>query len=221
MFFQNKIKNLQTTFQINQATAKKCASLIAIIFAFSLSGCSTEYKNPNLPQLTTSSDYFSMVEKNTQKKQIYDGFYATLEMSSTFLNTSVITTQLDHMARIYQWDVDQYNNKKAEMQTRLSKQTEFFVGFFVPERKNDDLHKRSTLWKIFLDAGGKRYEGKAEKIKTILADLQALYPHHTRFHTPYRFIFNVPTSVIEAGEAKLTITGPVGSASLQYNPATH
>ncbi len=216
MFFQNITKNLSSNFSFNSKAAKIYALLFAVTASFVLNGCATDYKNPHLPQLTSSSDYYSLVEKNTGKKQIYDGFYATLEFSSTFLTTAVSTAQLDHMARIYQWDIDQYNNKKAEMQTRLSKQTEFFVGFFVPERKNDDLHKRSTLWKIFLDAGGKRYEGKAEKIKTILADLQTLYPHHTRFHTPYRFVFNVPTSVIEAGEAKLTITGPVGSAFLSY-----
>lgn len=181
-----------------------------------LSGCITGYSNPNLPNLKSESEYVRAVEEYSDKKQIYDGLYQTMELSATMLNSKVSRLQLDQQARIYQWSEEQYKNRQSEIETTLSKQTDIHLGFFVPERKHDDLHKAKTLWRIFLDVGGKRYEGKAERIKTITADISSLYPYHSRFYTPYRLTFPVPTSVSESAEAKLTFTGPVGSTSLQF-----
>lgn len=189
-------------------------SIIAL--SFSISACVSAYHNPNLPNLTPESDYLKSLEDYTVKKQIYDGLYQTMEFTATMLNTKVTRLQVDQSARIYQWTESEYQNKKSAAETSLSKQTEIFMGFFVPERKHDDLHKSTTLWKIFLDVNGKRYEGKATKIKTILADITSLYPHHTRFNTPYKITFAVPASMVENAVSKLTLTGPVGSTFVEF-----
>lgn len=184
--------------------------------ALILTGCASAYTNPNLQDLRPESEYLRAVEKYSDKKQVYDGLYQTMELSATMLNTEVSHLQLDQYARIYQWSADYYKTRKSEVETTLSKQTDIHLGFFVPERKHDDLHKAKTLWRIFLDVGGKRYEGKAEKIKTITADVSSLYPYHSRFYTPYRITFPVPTSVTESADSKVTFTGPVGSTSLSF-----
>lgn len=98
----------------------------------------------------------------------------------------------------------------------MKKQTEVFVSFYTPEKKHDDLHKNQTLWKIFLDAGGKRYEGKAQKVKLLTSEVQGLYPFHNRFATPYTITFPVPTTALDGKEAKLTITGSVGSVAVVF-----
>ena len=103
-----------------------------------------------------------------------------------------------------------------ELVTKMAKETEFFISFFVPERKHDDLHKAKTLWKLFLDANGRRYEGKSSRMKTILSDVVSLYPQHNRWSTPYIVSFPVPVSMIENGGAILTITGPAGSTTLSF-----
>lgn len=194
---------------------------IAALFALGLSqtGCVSAYQNPNLPNLTPSSEYFSMVDDNTGLKKVYDGFNETMEMSATLMTTKLSHAQLDHKARMFQWTPEQYATNKAELETNLNSQTKIFLSFYVPERKQDDLHKPATLWKIFLDAGGKRYEGHAARMKTILADVQSLYPKHTRFSTPYMITFSVPVSRIENVDSKLTITGPVSSASVDFKAA--
>jgi hypothetical protein len=192
--------------------------LMGLFLALNLSACVTGYQNPNLPDLVPSSQYFSEVEHNTVTKKVYDGFYQTMEVQATLLNSKVARTQLDHKARIYQWTQEQYNTNKSELESGMVKQTKIFLSFFVPERKHDDLHKPKTLWKIFLDAGGRRYEGKAEKLKTILADVQSLYPSHTRFNTPYVLNFPVPISQVENVESHLTLTGPVGSTTIDFPP---
>jgi hypothetical protein len=189
------------------------------LLVFSSLGCTTPYHNPNLPNLATSSEYYSAAEDSSGRSKVYDGFMQTMELSATLLNTRTARLQVEHKARIYQWPAEQYSNNKSEVETSLSRETKVFLSFFVPERKHDDLHKPRTLWKIFLDAGGRRYEGRAERMKTILAEVQSLYPNHTRFQTPYIVTFQVPMSQVENSDSKLTLTGPVGSTSIQFKPA--
>ncbi|GIL18442.1 MAG: hypothetical protein BroJett040_21930 [Oligoflexia bacterium] len=186
-----------------------------ILVSATLFGCASQYQNPSL-NLRPESDYYSSVEKNTAKKQIYDGFMNTLDASATLMTSDLQRLQVDQNARIYQWNQDQYNNEKSKVESEMTKSTEVFLSFFVPERKHDDLHKASTKWKIFLDAAGKRVEGKATKMKILLAEAQTLYPHHTRWGTPYKLSFPIPTSLTENGNAKVTLTGPVGSTTFEF-----
>ena len=188
-------------------------ALLAVVFA---AGCATRPANPNLPNLISESEYYHSVDKFTDRKQVYDGFYATMELSATLMNTKVSRNQIDQNARIYQWDETKYLNEKSRVESDLAKQSEVFLSFFVPERKHDDLHKPKTSWKVFLDAGGKRYEGKAEKMKTLFAEVQTLYPKHNRWSTPYKVIFPVPITYIENADSKMTLTGPVGSTSVSF-----
>lgn len=180
-----------------------------------VAGCATTYENTTLP-LVSDSEYYNAVQNYTESKQIYDGFVNVLDFRATLLNTKVSRYQVDHYARIYQWDETNYQNEKSKTETKLSKQTDLFLSFFVPERKHDDLAKYNTKWRIFLDVGGKRFEGKAQKLKTIMAEVKSLYPDHTRWSTPYVVTFPVPTSQIEGSEAKLVLTGPIGSATVDF-----
>ena len=184
-----------------------------------LSSCVTPQENPNLPNLMTTSDYSALVERYTVTSKIYDGFYQTLQISTTLMNTAVSRGQLDMKARYYQWSQDQYLAAKSETETSLSRETKFFASVFVPERKHDDLNKPKTLWKVFLDAGGRRYEGKVEKIKAVLIDVQSIFPQHNRFSTPYVVTFPVSISMVENTESSLTVTGPVGSTTMKFKPA--
>lgn len=192
--------------------------MVATLIMIHMSSCVTPYQNPNLPTLIPESQYNSTAEKYSVNKKVYDGLYQTMEISATLLNTPVATAQLDHKARIYQWTAEQYKSNQAELQSSLSKETKIFFDFFVPDRKHDDLHKPKTLWKIFLDAGGQRYEAKAERLKTIQADVQSLYPMHNRFFSPYILTFPVPVSKIENATSTLTITGPVGTSTVEFKP---
>ena len=191
-------------------------SLGLVIFLF-LASCATTGENPEL-KLISRGQYENTVESSTKNAKIYDGFMNLMDVSGTLLNSRVTNAQLDQNARIYQWSTEQYQLEKSKIEADLQKQSDVFLSFFVPEKKHDDLNKTTTRWKIFLDAGGRRYEGKATRVKTILAELQFLYPHHTRWSTPYKITFPVPMVLIEKQNLKLILTGPVGSASLDFSP---
>lgn len=189
----------------------------AFVLFLALTACSSYQVTPAGRTVRTGTDYETVVEKNSDKIRRYSGFYNTLDMEATLLNSEVAAAQLDQSAMLYQWDEKKYNEEKAKFENRLSKQTEVFLSFFTPERKNDELYKANTMWKIFLDVDGKRYEGKATKVKLQLAEIQALYPFHNRFYTPYSVVFPVPMRSLEGKAMMMTVTGPVGSGVLEFN----
>lgn len=163
-------------------------------------------------------DYDQVIEENSDKIRRYSGFYNTIDMEATVINSKVAAAQLQQSVNLYQWDDKKVAEEKANFENRLSKESEIFLSFFTPDRKNDDLFKNNTMWKIFLDVDGKRYEGKARKIKLQVVEIQGLYPYHNRFYTPYSLTFPVSMRSIEGKPMKLTLTGPVGSGSLEFNP---
>lgn len=192
---------------------------ISLLLAFVATACVSTRENPNIPNLTSEHEYYSAVSNATRSDKIYDGLTQILDVSATLHNSEVSKTQLDQNARIYQWSETDYQNKKSEMETNSSKQTQVFISFFVPERKHDNLARVSSAWKIFLTGSGKRVEGKVEKIKMIPTEIMLLYPHHNRFSTPYRVTFPIPVSMVESAESTFVMTGPVGSVKLTFPPA--
>ncbi|UOF01100.1 hypothetical protein [Bdellovibrio reynosensis] len=190
--------------------------LLALLF---LSACATNYEvTPSGHTIKTTGDYASVIDKNSDKVRRYSGFYNTLEMEGTVLNSAVSQAQLEQGAMLYQWDEKKFAEEKAKVEDRLSKQTDFFLSFYTPERKNDDLSKPNTMWKVFLDVEGRRYEGKVTKLKLQLAEIEGLYPYHNRFYSPYSVVFPVTMRSIEGKPLKLTVTGAVGSGVLEFNP---
>lgn len=181
-----------------------------------IAACASRQNNTG-SELVTPGDYESTVEDYSARKQVYDGLYAVLELRATLLNSKVRKGQLDQNARLFQWDETTYQNEKAKMESDLSQKTEVFLSFFTPDSKQDNLSKAASSWNIFLDAGGKRYQGKATKMKGLVGEITAIYPMHSRFSTPYKVSFPVPTSIIENSDSKLTLTGPIGSTSVDFS----
>lgn len=190
--------------------------LFIIVVTFCSCSTTKDSISPSI-NLISESDYHQTISLYSKQKQIYSGLYNTMDLTVTILNSKVTDAQTDQHARIYIWDANKYTQEKVKVAERLSKEAEFFISFFTPDRKHDDLHKNQTLWKIFLDVDGKRHEGKTKKIKLLTEELQGIYAFHNRFSTPYSVVFPVPMKQIEsAKEIKITITGPVGSATLEY-----
>lgn len=188
-----------------------------IISSLLINACQTSEKTEHLLKLISESDYHTIIEENSYHKQLYSGFYNDMDLTGAILNSKVSNAQVDQLARLYQWDEAKYTQEKIKSDDKLKKETEFFVSFFTPEKKHDDLHKNKTLWKIFLDVDGKRFEGKVTKIKLVTEEIQGLYPFHNRFSTPYSIIFPISMKSIETSDKiRLTITGPVASVSLDY-----
>jgi hypothetical protein len=127
---------------------------------------------------------------------------------------------IQRQSEYYQWDNAQVTTERDKSLQENSSEAAVFVSFSTPERRNDNLADKKTIWRVFIDAGGKRYAGQVKKDRRLIAELQALYPYHTRWNTPYMFIFPVAMSAIETGAITLTVTGPLGTRRLEFSPTS-
>ena len=158
------------------------------------------------------------IRRNSAGDSQFAGLYATFELKATVLNTAVREALIRRQAEYYQWDSAQQTSEREKALQELNSQTEFFLSFSTPERKNDNLADKKSIWRIFLDVGGRRYVGQAKKDKRLIAELQAQFPFHTRWNTSYTLTFPVSTTAIETQPMKLTMTGPLGTRVLEFRP---
>ncbi|MES2965695.1 MAG: hypothetical protein V4760_17570 [Bdellovibrionota bacterium] len=194
------------------------------LFSLSALSCTSQQtmKETATPAEGTAVDiakvYEQKIEAYSAGDTEYSGFYNNFEYKATLKNTAIRETLLAKRASYYQWEPTKLDAEKAKDQQELASITETFVSFFTPDRNNDNLTDKKSIWRIYLDVGGRRYEGKPLKIRGNLAELQSLYPYHTRWNTPYTFQFQVPTTAVETQSSTLTITGPLGTRSVTFKP---
>lgn len=193
----------------------KVFSLFSFLLIF-ISGCASSNTALQADSTSVADNYAMVIEKNSDKLRKYSGFYNTMDIHATLINSEVAQAQMSQGVALYQWSDTRFAEEKSKFEDRLSKETEVFLSFYTPERKNDDLFKTNTMWKIFIDVGGKRYEGKAKKIKLQLAEIESMYPYHNRFYSPYKVTFPVAMKSIEGQPVKMTVTGVVGSGELNF-----
>lgn len=182
------------------------------------SSCRTPLKAQNgVPDISTS-DYEKAISDKTKKIEVYDGLYNILTVQATWLDSKVADASLSQNARLQQWNEALYKEEREKRINKNAQSTDFFVSIYTPERKHSDLRRGTNLWKIYLEVDGQRYEGKASKVRLLLTEIQALYPYHNRWSTPYIVTFPVATGLIEGKNTTLTLTGAVGAAQLKYTP---
>ena len=189
---------------------------ITLLLGFLITGCKGKPLTPEGVETISQTEYENRIESFTRNVEKYQGIANLLHFSATLVNSKVAQAQIMQKARLYQWDSANFNSEMQKMNSDLDRTTQIFVSFYTPERKHDDLHKNQTLWKIFLDADGRRWEGKATKVKLLTNEVQGLYPDHTRFSTPYILTFPVSAKLIESKPIRLTLTGTVTSATVEF-----
>lgn len=190
--------------------------VISIVVA--LTGCATkETANTGLV-LMSQPEFENVLERYTDRTQRYEGLYNTLDVTATLRNSAVLRAQLEAQARIYQWDRAKFLAESNKALEDAKNKTEVFLSFYTPERKNDDLNRSTSQWKTYLEIDGRRWEGKTSKVKLNVMELQGWYPYHNRFATPYLVSFPVALSTIEGQPVRFVVTGPMGLATLNFNP---
>lgn len=181
-----------------------------------VTACASTSVNKSGVILMSEAAYNATVDKWSDHIEDYNGLNNTVTIMATILNPEMVMAQVDQNGRLFQWDQITYDNEKKKAENQMATQTEVFVSFYSPERKWDDLYKSKTLWKVFLDVNGQRYEGKVSKIKLISREIEKLYHYHTNFATPYMITFPVSANSVGTNPARLVFTGAVGSVTLSF-----
>lgn len=188
------------------------STLACLVIA--LSGCSSA------PIASTAAEEANDdITRYSDGEAYYAGLYNTFIYRATILNGPVRAELLRKLSDFYQWDREKLTAEREKSDREFSQETTVFLSFYTPDRRNDNLSEDKSIWRVYLDVGGRRYQGKIKKIRTSLAELASLYPYHTRWNTPYDVTFPLPASAVETQASQLTITGPLGNKVVNF-PAT-
>lgn len=167
------------------------------------------------PQLT--KNYTMGINSYSDGDANYTGLYNTFEYRATLLNSAVHKLVLNQQAKSYLWDEEKLSKEDEKNQKKMADFTEIFLSFYTPERKNDNLTDAKSIWRVYLDVGGRRYTGKVKRDRSLLAEIQALFPYHTRWNTAYRVSFPIPTATVDTQNSQVTITGPLGTKTVNFS----
>lgn len=191
--------------------------LFTAIFGTLTLGCAT--KPPRGADVGTrleNDSYAQLIQKNTRHAVKYEGFYNKFEIYATFINSEVQTAILQKKSDVFQWNAQQAQKEREKLFQENSTQTRFAISLFTPSVRLNDLNKGNSIWKLYLESNGQRYEGRATKRNSKLEDVQAMFPYHNRWSVAYEIAFDVPLSSIESGSVIFIIASTQGTATLRY-----
>jgi hypothetical protein len=188
-----------------------------LLFSVFLSACThSPVAGPDTVQAMNSGEYERLIRKHTAHTDQYSGFYQTFQADVTVLTTEVQAASLRQKGAYLQWDQKKFQSEREKALQESNAYSKFFMRFYTPERDYDDLHKGKTIWKVYLEYSGSRFEGKVAKLNEKVVEVATLYPHMNRFSTPYEITFNVPMTTVEQGAAKVILTSSLGQAEFSY-----
>jgi hypothetical protein len=164
------------------------------------------------------SEYIATINKYTRSDRQYSGFYQSYELAGTLITSETSQAILKKRGTYLQWDSKSLSSEREKALQALSTQTTFLFSLYTPERTHNDLNKGTSIWKIYLDADGTRYEGKVKKRNEKLVDIIHLFPYHSRWSIAYRVDFDVPTSVAErSSKLRIVFTSSLGASTFEFN----
>jgi hypothetical protein len=182
-----------------------------------LTACASKpVMSPGTVEPLGQNEYSSLIRRHTSHTDQYRGFYQTFQADMTILTTEVQGASLRQKGNFLQWDSKQYQTEREKTLQESNAYSKFFMRFYSPEKDYDDLHKGKTIWKVFLEFGGSRFEGKVAKMQEKWVEVATLFPHMDRFSTPYEITFNVPMTTVEQGSAKVILTSSLGQAEFSF-----
>ncbi len=185
-------------------------NLLLFSILFGLLACTTH------PHSEGREAYIRKIEKFSAGDKQFSGFYEQFEFRATILNRDISQTIHNRLDQYYDWSEDEAAEKLRERMGDLDTKTILWLSFFTPERKNDNLANKVSIWKIYLVAGGQRYEAQVKKANKNFSEAHSLFPYHSKWATPYYLEFPVPTDEITGLPLKLIITGPLGRREVQF-----
>ena len=195
--------------------------LIGLSIGFAATGCSTpRLQSPAelavFGDHMTESEYKKLLQRHTKKARGYSGLHNVFHFEAIMMTEEIIGAVARRKALFYQWTEDELRDHlESELQSTSSK-TKVFISFYTPERSHDDLNSANSMWRLYLQAGNRRYSGNARKLADPVAQISSIYPFHDMWSSAYEVDFLIPSSQLNLGEVKFTVTGALGAAQVAF-----
>jgi hypothetical protein len=183
---------------------------LSLLSCFAIS-CATETP-------ATPDDYIKVIEAHSAGDVEYVGAYNHFNFRATLMNSTIQNAIIDRKAAIYLWNNVKKQQEMGILQADNASMTKVFISFYTPDRRDDNLASPKSIWALYLETPNGRYTGSAKKVRTSPTELMTLHPNHNRFTTAYNVEFPVALASVEGQKLKLTITGPLGTRSVEFVP---
>lgn len=184
-------------------------------------GCSTTSEVETDPVAAAKKEqkheeYNQLVESFTRQAYLYSGLINVFQLHATILNEEIVVRQLRFLADQYGWTDSNYRTERDKAAVKTKEATDFFLSFFASETVYNGLDETKSVWKIYLETNGQRIEGTVKKWKAPAPEIESIFPFFTRWHSPYRITFAIPTSQVQGTSSRLIIQGPLGAQVLDF-----
>jgi hypothetical protein len=205
--------------EMNGFWTKNRISIFLILLPLFILSCASPQKATDLELVfkkMSESEYTSIIDKNTRRDRQYEGLYNTYELYVTQIKPDVQEALLQREGYYMQWDMAKAQSEREKSLQRMSSSSQFYLSLYTPENQHNDLHKLSSMWKIYLEVNGQRYQGTVERIQRIMVQIQNLYPHHSRFSRGYIVNFAIPMTQLESQKPVFIMTSTLGTSTLSF-----
>jgi len=194
---------------------RNCFVLSFVIFF--LTACSTPRPlGPEVGPRLDSSDYAKTIHRNTKFEKKYDGFYQLYEAHLTFVDSEVQTAILQKKSDVYLWNAETAQKEREKMFQENSNSSHFILIFYTPRPRLNELHRKNSIWEIFIEVNGQRYPADVKRVQGPFEHTAAIYPDHNRFTTAYELVFKVPLGAIEKNKPKVVIASTLGRSEFEF-----
>ena len=196
----------------------KTTCLIGLILPVFLFGCGAAPTAEDVVVRSerSASEYKSTIASMTRSDERYSGFQHLYKVNVTLRTSAVEAARHERLAFFRQWTKEIYLKERSDSVRDLSLKSHVFLGYYSPNASTDQLQRKSSIWEIYLETNGQKYKGHIQKSTRKQDELIGLYPHHSRFFTPYTATFDVPMTAVEVADAKIIFASSLGQAIFNF-----
>ena len=132
------------------------------------------------------------------------------------MNSLVASNVIQQKGFYFQWDKNKTRKEREKMFQEHSSRSNYLLVFFTPDRKDNNLEKINTIWKVYLEVNGQRFLGSVKKKNVVYSQFVQLYPHFTRWNKAYEVTFDIPMNEVEIETSSIVVTSSLGSSKFDF-----
>ncbi|NOK16262.1 hypothetical protein [Corallococcus carmarthensis] len=203
--------------------------LVAAVLLSVLGGCANTppivgEPAPTLDDPKQEAAYLAVLDRYSDRQEIYDGFDTRVFAGATFQTPSFRDARIHRRALFQTLPAAKVEQLIAEEQADAEKFYEFFLGVHVNDYRYDDFAHRNSIWRIALvTPAGEITPVEIRRLGRADLNVRAYYPYTSLFWVAYRVRFPKTFAngqpVIPEGteQVMLRVASSLGNAELKVS----
>ncbi len=197
-------------------------NFIPIVFILSFflgaSGCSIKSASHD-----ADANYIKRLHDWTRSVKVLEGLSTRLYLSATYKTMDFRAAYVERYSAAYEVDEEARLKLLKKEEADAAMFDDFFVVAYTPRKEWNDLDKKDSMWRLFLqDSAGRRIEpASISKVSRVAPLVKEFFPHLDEWSIAYEVRFL--KSAAEDGEnpdrdgsVKLMITSVLGKGELAW-----